>query len=126
MRFVVGVKLENYEISIVREMVSTAEGKILGVCLPNSTVGELRSGVREEGIPPIEETGGVAVRGDWVVTRAMTRRDWTVVSTTTRTITPPNALTRTANNTDGDRLAEESLVDDLLYSSAATYVEPAL
>jgi hypothetical protein len=35
-------------------------------------------------------------------------------------------LTRTANDTDGDGLTEECPVYDLLYSSAATKMEPAL
>jgi hypothetical protein len=53
-------------------MVSTAEGKVLGVGFSNGTVGELRGGVREEGIPPMEETGGVAVGRNWVVASAVT------------------------------------------------------
>jgi hypothetical protein len=100
-RSIIGIKLDDYEISIVREMVSTAEGKILGVGFPNGTIGELRGGVGEERIPPIEETRGIAVWRDWVVPCTMTRRD------------------RTANNTDGDRLAKESFMYDLLNSSAA-------
>jgi hypothetical protein len=63
-RFVVGIELDNDEIGRVREMVSTAKCKIL------------RSGVGEEGIPPIEEHGGIAVRRNWVVASAMTGRDW--------------------------------------------------
>jgi hypothetical protein len=65
-------------------MVSTAEGKILRVGFPNGTVGELRGGVGEMGIPPIEETRGVAVGRDWVFPCTMTRRDWVLVSTSTR------------------------------------------
>ena len=75
-RFVVGIELDNDEIGIVREMVSTAKSKILGGGFTNGTVGELRSGVGEEGIPPIEEHGGIAVRRNWVVASAMTGRDW--------------------------------------------------
>jgi hypothetical protein len=63
-RFIIGVEFDDYEISIVREMVSIAEGKILGVGSPNGTVGELRGGVREEGIPPVEETRGITLRRD--------------------------------------------------------------
>ena len=76
MRFVVGIELDNNEVGIVREMVSTAKSKIFGGGFTNGTVGELRSGVGEEGIPPIEEHGGIAVRRDWVVASAMTGRDW--------------------------------------------------
>jgi hypothetical protein len=38
----------------------------------------------------------------------------------------PDAPTRTSNDTDSDGLAEEGLVYDLLDSSTATKVEPAL
>jgi hypothetical protein len=118
-RSIIGIKLDDYEISIVREMVSTAEGKILGVGFPNGTIGELRGGVGEERIPPIEETRGIAVWRDWVVPCTMTRRDWVLVNTNTRQKRWPDVLTRTANNTDGDRLAKESFMYDLLNSSAA-------
>jgi len=82
-RFIIRIELDDYEISIVWEMVSTAEGKILRVGFSNGTIGELRGGVGEEGIPPIEETRGIAVRRNWVVPCTMTRRDWVLVSTGT-------------------------------------------
>ena len=84
MRFIIGIELDNYEVGIVWEMVSTAEGKILRVCFPNGTVGELRGGVGEEGIPPVEETRRIAVWRDWVAPCTMARRDWVLVSTSTR------------------------------------------
>jgi hypothetical protein len=71
-RFIIGIELDNDEIGIVREMVSTAEGEILRVGLTNSTVGELRGGVGEDGIPPIEETGGITVWRNWVIASTMT------------------------------------------------------
>ena len=51
MRFVIGIELDNDEIGIVREMVSTAEGKILRVGHSNGTIGgdtgvELNSDLR--------------------------------------------------------------------------------
>lgn len=76
MRFVVGIELDDDEIGIVREMVSAAKRKILGGGFTNGTVGELRSGVGEEGIPPIEEYRGIAVLRNWVVASAVTGRDW--------------------------------------------------
>ena len=84
MRFIIGIEFDYYEISVVREMVSTTESKILRVGSPNGTVGELRGGVGEEGVPPVEETRGIAVRCDWVVPCTMTRRDWVPISTGTR------------------------------------------
>jgi hypothetical protein len=80
-RFIIGIELDDYEISIVWEMVSVAEGEILRVGFPNGTVGKLRGGVGKEGIPPIEKTRGIAVGRDWIVPCAMTRRDWVLVST---------------------------------------------
>jgi hypothetical protein len=71
-RFIIGIELDDDEVGIVREMVSTAEGKILRVGFANATVGELRGGVREDGIPPIEETGGIAAWSNWVVASTMT------------------------------------------------------
>jgi hypothetical protein len=71
-RFVIGIELDDDKIGIVREMVSTAEGKILRVGFTNGTVCELRGGVREDGIPPIEETGGIAVWRNWVAAGTMT------------------------------------------------------
>jgi hypothetical protein len=84
-RFVIGIELDNDEIGIVREMVSTAEGKILRAGHSNGTIGELRSGVGEERIPPVEETGGIAVWCDRVAPSTMTRRDWVVISQYKRT-----------------------------------------
>ena len=70
-RFVIGIEFDDDEIGVVREMVSTAKGEILRVGFTNGTVGELRGGVREDGIPPIEETGGIAVWRDWVAAGTM-------------------------------------------------------
>lgn len=75
MRFIIGIEFDYYEISVVWEMVSTTEGKILRVGSPNGTVGELRGGVGKNGVPPIEETRGIAVWCDWVIPCTMTRRD---------------------------------------------------
>jgi hypothetical protein len=83
-RFVIRVELDNDEIGIVREMVSTAEGKILGVGPLNGTIGELGGGVGEERIPPVEETGGIAAWCNWVGAGTMTRRDCVVISTSVR------------------------------------------
>ena len=65
-------------------MVDTAEGKIFRVGFPNGTVGELRGGVGEEGVPPMEETRGIAVSRNWVIACTMTRRNWVPVSSRTR------------------------------------------
>jgi hypothetical protein len=73
-RFIIGIKLDDHEISIVWEMVSIAVGKIFRVGSPNGTVGELRGGVREDGVPPMEETRGIAVRRNWVIPCTVTRR----------------------------------------------------
>jgi hypothetical protein len=83
-RFIIGIELDDHEISIVWEMVSTAEGKIFRVGFPNGTVGELRGGVGEVGIPPMEKTRRIALRRNWVIPCAMTRRDWVLVSRSTR------------------------------------------
>jgi hypothetical protein len=83
-RFIIGIELDDHEISIVREMVSTAEGKIFRVGSPNGTVGELRGGVGEDGVPPMEEARGIAVRRNWVIPCTMTRRNWVLVSRSTR------------------------------------------
>ena len=83
-RFVIRVELDNDEIGVVREMVSTAEGKILGVGRSDGTIGELGGGVGEERIPPVEETGGIAAWCNWVAAGTMTRRDCVVFSTSVR------------------------------------------
>ncbi len=72
----------------------------------------------EEGIPPMEETRGIALRRDWVIPCTVTRRNWVLVSTSTRKRRLPDVLTRTTNNTDGDGLAKKGLMYNLLYSSA--------
>jgi hypothetical protein len=82
-RFIIGIELDNHEISIVWEVVSIAEGKIFRVGPPNGTIGELRGGVGEEGVPPIEETRGITVRSNWVIPCTMTRRNWALVSRST-------------------------------------------
>jgi hypothetical protein len=84
-RLVIRIELDDNEIGIVREVVSTAESEVLRVGLTNGTVGELRGGMREKGIPPVEKNGGIATRRNWVATGTMTRRDWVkVVSTGTK------------------------------------------
>ena len=83
-RFIIRIELDDHEISVVWEMVGTAEGEIFRVGSPNGTVGELRGGVGEEGVPPLEETRGIAVGRNWVIACTMTRRNWVLVSRSTR------------------------------------------
>ena len=53
-------------------MVSAAEGEIRRIGLAHCTVGELGSGMREDAVPPVEESGRIAFRGDGVVSGAVT------------------------------------------------------
>ena len=116
-RFIIRIELDDHEISIVWEMVSIAEGKIFGVGCPNGTVGELRGGVGEDGVPPIKETRGIAFRRNRVVPCTMARGNWYMSAEAQGK--RKMLLTRTTNNADGDGLAKKCPMYDLLYSSAA-------
>lgn len=70
------VELEDNEIRLVGKMVLRAEGKVRRVHLPGGSVGELRSRVREDIVPPREELGRVALDGDRIVSCSVACRDW--------------------------------------------------
>lgn len=56
-------------------MVRAAEGEVLGARAAHGAVREFRRGVREDGVPPVEEAGGVAGGRDGVVAGAVAGGD---------------------------------------------------
>lgn len=52
-------------------MVRVAEGEVVGVCAAEGAVGEFGGGVGEDGVPPVEEAGGVAGGRDGVLAGAV-------------------------------------------------------
>ena len=74
LRSVVGVELDDDEVGVVWQVVGVAKGEILRVGAPHGAVGELGGRVGEDAVPPVEETGWIAVRCDGVVAGAVTCR----------------------------------------------------
>lgn len=71
-----GVKLDDDEVCLIREVVGVAEGKVGRVHPAHCPVGELRGRMREDVVPPLEELGGIALGRDGVVAGTMTGGDW--------------------------------------------------
>jgi hypothetical protein len=69
------VKLEDDEVGLVGKMVLGAKGKVRRVHSSSGSVGELRSGVGEDVVPPREELWRVAFVRDGVVASSVTGRD---------------------------------------------------
>ena len=60
LRLVISIKLDDYEIGMVREVVCTAETKVSRVSPPHGSIGQLGGRVREDVIPPLEKPRWIA------------------------------------------------------------------
>jgi hypothetical protein len=78
-RGIINVQLNDDHVCDIRNVVPTAEPKVLRVGTTHGTVREFRGWVGEDCIPPLKESRWIAFGRDWIVPSTMACRYYDMV-----------------------------------------------